>query len=162
MCLITNNYKGFISDRNICVIKEVFKERYIYSTPYKGAKVTLDNYLVPDKAIPSIYKSEYKQYIIEGGVIHSYALIDPVSYYWKPSFVAIIPKGCRYWIGKNNDICSEVLFITSIRACNTHLKDIEESFNDHNSYLYKKYNPLIKKYKRSVSRKIIYTLFKLL
>lgn len=63
MCLVTNNRKGFIADRNICVVKVVFKGRgHIYSTPYREAKVTLDDYLVPDKAIPSIHKYEYEWY----------------------------------------------------------------------------------------------------
>lgn len=160
MCLVTNNFKGFVADRNICVVKEVLKSKHICSTPYEGAKVTLDNYLIPDKAIPSIQKYQYKSYIIEGGVIHSYAINNHVCY--RASFIAIVPKGCRYWIGKDDDICSEVLFITRIDANNIYYKDIEESFNDPNSYLYKKYNPLLKTYKRSIFRKIVYTLFKLL
>ena len=154
MCLVTNNFKGFVADRNICVIKEVLKSEYIYFTPYEVAKVTLDDYLIPDKAIPSIQKYQYKSYIIEGGVIHSYDITR--CKHCRPHFIAIIPKGCRYWIGQDHDICSEVLFITSINAdiCS---KDIEELFNDPNSYLYKKYNPLLKTYKRSMFRKIIYT-----
>lgn len=162
MCLVTNNRKGFIADRNICVVKEVFK-RGIYLTPYRGAEVTLDNYLIPDKAIPSIQKHQRKYYTIEGGVIHSYAMNNNHMYY-NPSFIAIIPKGCRYWISKDNDdICSEVLFITSINNYGiSYLRHTQEALNDPNSYLYKRYNPLLKTYKRSIFRKIIYTLFKLL
>lgn len=161
MCLVTDNFKGLIADRNIYVIKEVLKGKHTYSTPYREVKVTLDNYLIPDKAIPSIWKYQYKSYIIEGGVIHSYAINNHILY--NPSFIAVIPKGCRYWIGKDNDICSEVLFITSIKNFGTsYLRNIEEALNDPNSCLYKKYNPLLKKYKRSVFRKIVYTLFKLL
>ena len=162
MCLVTNKRKGFIADRNICVAKTVFKGMYTYSTPYKRAKVTLDDYLVPNKAIPSIHKSTCKGYLIEGGVIHSYTSPNSELYYYYHAFIAIIPKGCRYWIGNDLDICSEVLFITSININETCLKDIEESFNDPNSNLYKKYNPLLKKYKRSIFRKIVYTLFRLL
>ena len=134
--------------------------RYIYLTPYREAKVTLDDYLVPDKAISSIHKYEYERYMIEGGVIHSYALTNFELRYCNRTFIAIIPKGCRYWVGQALDLCSEVLFITSININKICLKDIEESFNDPNSYIYKKYNPLLKKYKRSIFRKIIYTLFK--
>lgn len=144
----------------MCKKKALFKGRYVYSTPYKGVKVTLDDYLVPDKAIPSIHKFEYERYMIEGGVIHSYALDNFVTRNYKPNFIAIIPKGCRYWVGRDLDLCSEVLFITSININKICLEDIEESFNDPNSYIYKKYNPLLKKYKHSIFRKIIYTLFK--
>lgn len=161
MCLVTNDFKGFIADRNICVVKEIFKGRYNCSTPYRGAEVTLDNYLIPDKAIPSIQKYQRKYYTIGGGVIHSHVINNNI--YYNPCFIAIIPKGCRYWIGDNGDICSEVLFITSINNYGiSYLRYAEVALNDPNSYLYKRYNPLLKTYKRSIFRKLVYTLFKLL
>ena len=115
-----NEPKYFVAKSDIVCYKRlnpVFDEKYQYRTPYQDAKVLFDEGKA--KIVSSKYglyspfstTYDYSWSITEG--VHSYISFDD-SYSCLCGqfvFIAVIPKGSKYYIGTWGDIVSDELIV---------------------------------------------------
>lgn len=113
MCLISKWRFPKKADRNIVCYKVLRQSSFgRWITPYKWTHVTLDNYLVAKKCKTFSILNPYDK---GAGYIHAY-FNEKYIHFNLPTervFIAIIPKGTKYHISKNGEICAKKMFITN-------------------------------------------------
>jgi hypothetical protein len=123
MCLYSTNKDPYIAEDDIMCYKILFTDRNELRSPYQyfkfERKIKYDN---SDE--PEILKTGDKEYKISAGYFHAYSDLDIAILYHSrmyhnmlyasllPTiFTALIPKGSKYYIGDNKDICSDSIII---------------------------------------------------
>ncbi len=114
MCLLSINRVPSIAREDMYVFKVVNEVRERYYTPYIFKEVPANGKLKAEGRIMRRRASIF--YAIDGGMIHSYLTREAAkSICWRSDrrkvFEAIIPKGTKYYMGMNSDICSKELNI---------------------------------------------------
>lgn len=112
MCLINQRGEGFIAKKDLRVFKMLMRRSDDgYMTPFTLTNVVLGKRL---KAKGEIWEEEiYNNTILSIGYIHAMTSVSHCPTYQYDVFVeAYIKKGTRYYIGTNNDVCAEAMFIT--------------------------------------------------
>lgn len=139
MCLISHRKEPFIAQKDLKVFKILsrYDDNDTYKTPFMGVSVKLGE-LMNGEGV-NYYYQVVDNYLITAGYIHSKSICSDYYLSLGEVFVeAYIPEGTKYYIGVDNDICSEVLQLTDI-TYNSDTDKASLSTSDFNDL----YNPIM-------------------
>lgn len=124
MCLITKQKKWLKAEEDIVCYKllqkgdyHIWGTKYIFRTPYR--KYYLSDSIISGKCcfrafsiLPDFHHSDWETFReINSGAIHAYIDKEAAKVHMPgfcdTLFECIIPKGTKYAIGINNDICAK-------------------------------------------------------
>lgn len=114
MCLTSQRKEPFIAKKDLKVFKLLTRVgNNEYNTPYFDMPVKLNTTIKAESQRRT--ELQYGKTLILGGYIHSKIGLLQNMPLLNPSMVvaeAYIPKGSKYYIGQDYDVCSDKLFIT--------------------------------------------------
>lgn len=134
MCLISTTKESYTATKDLVVYKELIEDNGEYLAPYTEYLIKLNSNLIAE-GIPNIRILSSGFYAIDIGFIHAYIgpKLRPLTY--NSIFVkAIIPKGAKYYLGLENDIAVDQMFITDkliskAEACKLYYEFVTDTYN---------------------------------
>ena len=113
MCLVSKWRFPRKAKENIVCYKVLRRSSFgRWITPFRWTLLTLDNYLVADECRTFSILNPYDK---GAGYIHAY--IDEKyirrNLSCEKVFIAVVPKGTKYHLSKNGEICAKKMFITN-------------------------------------------------
>ena len=113
MCLYIGNKKPLVAKKDIVVYKYVQKRYCRYVTACQNYPIQTNKVLYPSHSSEDIVNTNFRKYIINGGVIHACTSSNDSSFNGYICLKAIIKEGTEFWVQDDfKQVAARSLYIT--------------------------------------------------